>query len=267
MTAPKELVTGPRKLVGEVLVFRLLVDKKFTVIAVARGITRLTACAGWSFSNGLIPVPCPLEFCASSHPRSHCCSSVVMNETVVDARTELCKVSVEGSVRLAQYSAESGAKHFIVIKSIKVNGENTLKDRLFRADDQPSPYDLYGVSKCEVEEALKQLGYDTGIKVVVRRPLLVCSPSLKANLLSMPSWLDKGVRLPLSSMRNQRRVVAIGNLVSFIVAPFAHPATANQTFLAGDGEDLRPLSKVLGKPARLLPLPEWLLKRASCAVA
>jgi nucleoside-diphosphate-sugar epimerase len=85
----------------------------------------------------------------------------------------------------------------------------------------------------------------------------------------MLSWLNKGIPLPLGAIRNQRSLVAIGNLVNLIVTCIDHPAAANQTFLASDGEDLsttqllRRLSKALGKSARLLPMPEWLLKLAA----
>ena len=44
MTAPKVLVTGASGFVGEALVFRLLVDKRFTPIAAARGATRFMVC-------------------------------------------------------------------------------------------------------------------------------------------------------------------------------------------------------------------------------
>ena len=60
--------------------------------------------------------------------------------------------------------------------------------------------------------------------------------------------------------------MALDNLVDLIMTCIDHPAAANQTFLAGDGEDLsttellRRIGKALGKPARLLPVPEWLLK-------
>ena len=56
-------------------------------------------------------------------------------------------------------------------------------------------------------------------------------------------------------------VFGLDNLVDLIVTCIEQPAAANQTFLAGDGEDLsttellRRIGKVLGKPARLIPFP------------
>ena len=195
-----------------------------------------------------------------------------MNENAVDALAEFRKVNVEGTLRLAQCAAESGVKRFIFISSIKVNGESTLPGQPFKADDHPNPQDPYGVSKYEAEEALKRLGHDTGMEVVIIRPSLVYGPGVKANFLSMLSWLNKGFPLPLGSIRNQRSLVAIENLVSLIVTCIDHPSAANQTFLASDGEDLsttqilRCLSKALGKPARLWPLPEVLLNLVASAL-
>ncbi len=110
------------------------------------------------------------------------------------------------------------------------------------------------------------------MEVVIIRPPLVYGPGVKANFLSMLTWLNKGIPLPLGAIRNQRSLVSIGNLVSLIVTCIDHPVAANQTFLVSDGEDLsttqllRRLSKALGKPARLLPLSEWLLKLAASII-
>ena len=268
MTAPKVLVTGASGFVGEALVFRLLVEQKFSPIAAARGATRLHGlCPVVSFDlthAKILPALDDIQVVIHAAARVH-----VMNETAIDALAEFRKVNVEGTLRLAQRAAESGVKRFIFISSIKVNGESTLPGKPFKADDQPNPLDPYGVSKYEAEEALKQLGRDTGMEVVIIRPPLVYGPGVKANFLSMLSWLNKGIPLPLGAIRNQRSLVAIGNLVNLIVTCIGHPAAANQTFLASDGEDLsttqllRRLSKALGKSARLLPMPEWLLKLAA----
>ena len=53
--------------------------------------------------------------------------------------------------------------------------------------------------------------------------------------------------------------------MDLIITCVGHPAAVNQTFLAGDGEDLstaellRRMGKALDKPARLIPFPVGLL--------
>lgn len=265
MIAPKVLVTGASGFIGEALAFKLLLDKKFTPIAAARGATRLRGlCSVVPFDlthANVLPVLDDVQVVVHAAARVH-----VMNEIAVDALAEFRKVNVEGTRKLAECAVKSGVKRFIFISSVKVNGESTRPGQPFKADDPPNPLDPYGLSKYEAEEALKQLGKDTGMEVVIIRPPLVYGPGVKANFLSMLSWLSKVIPLPLGSIRNQRSFVSIGNLVSLIATCIDHPAAANQTFLVSDGEDLsttqllRHLARALGKPARLLPIPEWLLK-------
>ena len=264
MNAPKILVTGASGFVGEAVVFRLLLDKKFIPIAAARGATRL---------NGLCTVV-PFELTDSKALPNlndvqvviHAAARVhVMNETAVDALTEFRKVNVEGTLRLARRAAESGVKRFIFISSIKVNGESTVLGKPFKANDFPAPADPYGVSKYEAEEALKQLSLDTGMEVVIIRPPLVYGPGVKANFLSMMRWLERGVPLPLGAIKNRRSLVAIGNLVDLINVCISHPEAAGNIFLVSDGEDLstsqllRRMADALGVKPRLLSIPYWVL--------
>ncbi|MEX5669312.1 NAD-dependent epimerase/dehydratase family protein, partial [Pseudomonas neuropathica] len=93
------LVTGASGFVGEAVVLKLLVDKKFYPIAAARGATRL---------QGLCPVQ-PFDL---THAKVllalddvqvviHAAARVhVMNETAVDALAEFRKVNVGGTLGL-----------------------------------------------------------------------------------------------------------------------------------------------------------------------
>ncbi|MSP27778.1 MAG: SDR family oxidoreductase [Methylococcales bacterium] len=190
----------------------------------------------------------------------------VMNDDSVDPLAEFRKVNVDGSLNLAKQAAQAGVQRFVFISSIKVNGESTELGQPFHAADAPQPMDAYGVSKREAEDALRQLARDTSMEVVIIRPPLVYGAGVKANFRSMMRWLDKGVPLPLGAIHNQRSLVALNNLVDLIITCITHPAAANQTFLVSDGEDLstsdllRRMANALGKSARLLPFPAWLLQ-------
>jgi len=189
----------------------------------------------------------------------------VMKDTAIDALAEFRRVNVEGTLNLARQAVEAGVQRFIFISSIKVNGEGTLLGHPFTAEDQPAPVDPYGISKREAEDALRQLASDTGMEVVIIRPPLIYGPGVKANFQSMMRWLDKGIPLPLGAINNQRSLVALDNLIDLIVTCIHHPAAANQTFLAGDGEDLstsellQRMSAALGQKAWLVPMPGFLL--------
>lgn len=190
----------------------------------------------------------------------------VMKETEADPLTAFRKVNVNGTLNLARQAVEAGVKRFVFISSIKVNGEGTPKGRPYFADDVPAPGDPYGVSKMEAEAGLRALAEETGLEVVIIRPVLVYGPGVKANFWAMMRWLDKGVPLPFGAIDNRRSLVALANLADLVLTCVDHPAAANQTFLVSDGEDLstsellRRMAGALGRPARLLPVPSVLLR-------
>ncbi|MGE1084337.1 UDP-glucose 4-epimerase family protein [Pseudomonas shirazensis] len=196
----------------------------------------------------------------------------VMHDSSSDPLAAFRQVNVGGTLNLARQAAMAGVKRFIFISSIKVNGEANPAGRPYQADDSPAPGDAYGVSKSEAEQGLWQLSAETAMEVVVIRPVLVYGPGVKANFHSMMRWLHKGVPLPLGAVDNRRSLVSVANLVDLIQVCMEHPRAANQTFLVSDGNDvslsqlLRMLGQALGRPARLLPVPSWLLRSAASAI-
>jgi UDP-glucose 4-epimerase len=196
----------------------------------------------------------------------------VMNDTEADPLAAFRRVNVAGTLNLARQAAAAGVRRFIFISSIKVNGEGTPKGQPYTADDRPAPADPYGVSKREAEDGLREIARQTGMDVVIIRPVLVYGPGVKANFLAMMRWLDKGVPLPFGAIDNRRSLVALDNLADLVVTCVDHPNAANQTFLVSDGEDLsttgllRRMAQALGRPARLLPVPGSLLALAANAL-
>jgi nucleoside-diphosphate-sugar epimerase len=100
----------------------------------------------------------------------------------------------------------------------------------------------------------------------------VYGAGVKANFRALLQLVERGIPLPLASVRNRRSFVSLGNLVAFIQLCMRHPRAANETFLISDGEDqstpdlLRAMGNVLHKPARLFPVPAPLLKLAAAMV-
>jgi nucleoside-diphosphate-sugar epimerase len=176
-------------------------------------------------------------------------------------------INRDGTLALARQAAQAGVRRFIFISSIKVNGEATKPGQPYTAMDTPSPVDPYGISKAQAEAGLKTLAETTSLQYTIIRPPLIYGPGVKANFAALIRAVQRGTPLPLGSIdHNRRSLVALDNLLSLIQTCLAHPNAANQTFLVSDGEDLssaelaRRIGQACARPARLIPVPVWLMK-------
>jgi len=262
------LVTGATGFIGSALVSILSSKEGFEPVAVVRRqqsglpaviqtvqVGDLNADTNWELALKNIQVV------VHAAARVH-----VMKDTKTDPLGEYRKTNVAGTLNLARQAIDNGVKRFIFVSSVKVNGEATEEGNPYTAADEPQPEDPYGISKLEAEQGLFELARGSSMEIVIIRPPLVYGPGVKANFLKMIRWLYKGVPLPLGAIKNKRSLVALDNLVDLIVTCIDHPAAANQVFLAGDGEDLSTtellerLSMALGRPARLIPIPGYVLE-------
>jgi len=187
----------------------------------------------------------------------------IAKDDLPDPLSEYRKINVDGTLNLAREAASAGVRRFIFISSIGVNGN--INQRPFTEEDRPNPSEFYAQSKWEAEQGLWEIGKETDMEIVIIRPPLVYGPGAPGNFGALTRWVEKGIPLPLGSIRNQRSLVAIDNLVDLIVKCVEHPNAANQVFLAGDGEDLsttellKGVAQAMGRPSRLIPVPEGAL--------
>lgn len=263
-------VTGASGFVGRRLV-RDLVTRGFEVRAISRKpITELPAMARWAPSPDLSGDSDWSEAIAGLDSVVHTAARVhVMHETAKDSLAAFRRANVDGTLALARQASTAGCKRFIFVSSIKVNGEITAPGRPFIASDEPRPTDPYGISKFEAEQGLFTLAGDTGMEVVVIRPVLIYGPGVKANFRAIMSAVARGLPLPLASVRNMRSLVFVGNLTDLIIRALDHPAAPGTVLLASDGEDLstaelvRALGGALGRRARLFSLPRAVVELAA----
>lgn len=259
-------VTGATGFVGNA-VTRQLFNRGFSPVCILRSSSEVLSSEYASYECGdMGPDTDFRSVLKSVHMLVHCAARVhVMDETALDPLSEFRHTNVDATLNLARQCAEMGVKRFIFISSIKVNGESTFIGRPFHADDVPAPIDFYGISKREAEDGLLSIAAETGMEVVIIRPVLVYGSGVKANFLSMMRWLDRGVFLPLGAIHNKRSFVSIVNLCDFICVCLTHPAAANQKFLVSDGEDLsttellNKMGDALDRKAKLFRVPTKLL--------
>ena len=264
----KVLLTGATGFVGSQVLRELLTRGQHKIAVAARRVFTdppigcdcclvegLTGSANWAAA--LTGVGAVIHLAARVH---------VMNDTEIDPLAAFRVVNVDGTLNLARQAAAAGVKRLVFLSSVKVNGEITVSGQPFRADDEPAPMDPYGISKMEAEQGLMALVLETGMEVVIIRPPLVYGPGVKANFAALMRAVQRGWPLPLGAVHNKRSLLAISNLVDFIITCITHPQAANQTFLVSDGHDLsttelvRGMAQATGVPARLLPVPVWALQ-------
>lgn len=184
-----------------------------------------------------------------------------MNDTASDPLAAFRRVNTLGTLALARQASSAGVRRFVFLSTVKVHGE----EGGFRETDPPNPRDPYAISKHEAEVGLREVSARTEMEVVIIRPPLVYGPGVKANFRTLMKWVDRGIPLPLGSIRNRRSFVALDNLLDFVTVCAEHPAAAGETFLVRDPEDLstpelvRRMARILGRRPRLFPVPVPLL--------
>lgn len=193
----------------------------------------------------------------------------VMNDMALNPLDEYRNANTLATIHLAQEAAKAGVKRFIYLSSIKVNGEETSPGQSYSEDSIAAPIDPYGVSKWEAELGLEKVCAQTGMEFVIIRPPLVYGPGVKANFQKLMGLVAKGLPLPFGTVYNQRSMLALDNLVSFIAEVMKNPLAANQRFLLSDGQDLsttqllKLIAKGMGRSIWLLPVPAFILKGAA----
>ena len=175
--------------------------------------------------------------------------------------------NVEKTAELARAAAAGGARRFVFLSTIKVNGEET-RDQPFRATDEPRPEDAYARSKWAAERELAAIARASGLEYTVVRSPLVIGSAAPANLAALVHLADSPWPLPFASIGNRRTFIARDDLVSLLARCAASPRSPGRTFLAGDPDAVstpRLFSVVRGALARaprLFTLPAGLLEAA-----
>lgn len=178
---------------------------------------------------------------------------------------EFMRVNALGTARLAERAAATGVRRFVLLSSVKVNGEG-IRDHPYRADDAPAPQDAYARSKLAAEHALWRACTGSSLEGVVLRLPLVIGPGAGANVARLVGLVERGVPLPFASIANRRSLLSLANLCDFVALALEHPRAAGHVWLLSDGEDfstpdlVRLIATALGRPARLLPCPVGLLR-------
>ncbi len=174
-------------------------------------------------------------------------------------KEEIKSVNIEGTEKLCSDAARFGVKKIIFLSSAKVNGEKS--QRPFKESDEEKPQDIYGWSKFEAENRIREICNNTSLDYVIIRPPLVYGPNVKANFLKLIKAVNKKIPLPFRGLDNKRSYIGIDNLIFFLKKCIENEAANNETFFISDDRDLSTMELVeiigekLKKKPRIFKLP------------
>ena len=185
----------------------------------------------------------------------------ILKEMSTDPVEAFNAVNLEGTRRLAETAAAKGVKRLVYVSSIGVNGDHTLSRETFSEESPAMPYNAYAASKYAAEKALNDIAARTGLEVVILRPPLVYGPGNPGNFMRLLKLVGRGIPLPMASVRNQRSMIYVANLVDALIAAAIAPEAAGHVYLVSDTETISTpglivaLGALMGKPVRLWPFP------------
>jgi nucleoside-diphosphate-sugar epimerase len=266
----KVLLTGATGFIGKALVAELI-QQNFHISIVVRQKTNLFPDevkqflvgdfeSDPNFSASLSEVDCVIHLAGKAH---------ILDKAKTSVLDEFRKINTELTLSLAKQAVEAGVERFVFLSSIGVNGNQN--NHPFSEIDAPNPQEPYAVSKYEAEQGLIKLAKSSGLEVVIIRPPLVYGDNAPGNFGRLIQWASSNfiLPLPLGAVNNVRSLIAIDNLVSFIITCALHPKSTNEIFLISDNETLsttqllKKIAKVFNKKALLLPVPvSWMVSVA-----
>ena len=263
----KVLLTGATGFIGKALVAELI-QQNFHISITVRQKTNLFPDevkqfvvgdfeSNPDFSTSLAEIDCVIHLAGRAH---------VIDKAKASLLDEFRKVNTELTLNLAKQAVVAGVERFIFLSSIGVNGNQNTQP--FLEIDTPNPQEPYAVSKYKAEQGLLKLAKNSNLEVVIVRPPLVYGNNVPGNFGRLVQWAGSRIilPLPLGAVNNARTLIAIDNLVSFIITCTLHPKAANEVFLISDDDSLsttqllKKIAKAFNKKALLLPIPvSWMV--------
>jgi nucleoside-diphosphate-sugar epimerase len=216
-------------------------------------VTVADLCDGAGLERALAGVDAVIHLAGAAHVRGEASADL--------ATFRAANVTAVGVVCAA--AARAGARHLVLVSSAGVVGETG--DAVVSTDTPARPESAYGRSKLEGELVARETLAATSVRLRVFRPPMVYGPGMRGNPLRLFGLVDSGVPLPLGGVRNRRSVLSAGNLAHAIERAIETDARVDVPLYPSDVEVpstpelARAIGVALGRPVRLVPVPQWML--------
>ena len=174
------------------------------------------------------------------------------------------KTNIHLTETICSLAIKHNIEKIIYLSSIKVNGEDSTKNG-FHEDDIPRPTDLYGKTKLEAENTIKNLCLGKTVKYFILRPPLVYGDTNKGNIGSLVKLIKSGLPLPLNKINNKRSLIYIENLNSAILSCLKNDEVNSSIYLVCDDDSLSTpelitkIAKIMNKRIIIFNFPISLL--------
>lgn len=266
----KILVTGANGFIGRALC-QALVARGDEVLGLVRsgksdvaGVTVIQAALDneVALQKALEGVECVVHLAGRAH---------LLVDTAADPLAEFRAVNRDATLRLAALAQEAGVRRFVFMSSIGVNGSHT-GTQAFSESSPTAPHADYAQSKLEAEQGLRTQMAGGPTELVIIRPPLVYTAHAPGNFRRLLKLVSSGAPLPFSLVHNQRSMVALENLLDFILLSTTHPQAANQLYLVADAQSVSTreiveyLAKGMSRRCINLPVPPFVLRMGLTAL-
>ncbi|WP_191833463.1 NAD-dependent epimerase/dehydratase family protein [Pseudomonas fluorescens] len=256
----KTLLTGATGFVGRSLLLHLH-DAGHDCIAVSREVTVMESgvvtlpvgdmnnATDW---NSLLDgVECVIHLAARAH---------LLRDRAADPQQAFDEVNFHATMNLVRQAEAAGVKRFVYVSSIGVHGAFTT-GHSFTESSTLDPHSPYAKSKLKAEEGIRRYLEGRSMEWVIVRPPLIYAANAPGNFQLLLRLVETGLPLPFAGVHNARTMVALENIVDFLVQCAVHPRAARQVFVISDNADcsigkiVETLAQGMGKRVKLFRIP------------
>jgi len=142
-------------------------------------------------------------------------------------------ISIKGTENILGEANTSSLKLIIYISSVKAMGSSD-KNCLDESYNE-CPLDYYGESRLQAENIILDWGIKNRVRTIILRLPLVYGPGVKGNIRKLLNLSKMGKNIPLPTIKNNRSMVYVGDVIQAIYCSIAHPEVERGIYIVTDG--------------------------------